>query len=150
MSKGNKKKIGRPTDYKPEYCAMLIDHMAKGFSFECFGGIVNVSKKTTYDWLEKHPEFVAAKEEGMTKCQNFWEDLGQKHIISQSESWHQGGSKSTSLNASVWIFNMKNRFGWRDNRQIEIEDKNKPQEIAAVSELGNKIVAALSNWNNDK
>lgn len=32
-------------------------------------------------------------------------------------SEYQGGSKS--LNSTVWIFNMKNRFGWRDKQEIE-------------------------------
>jgi hypothetical protein len=26
------KKMGRPSDYKPEYCEMLIEHMSKGLS----------------------------------------------------------------------------------------------------------------------
>ena len=32
------KKVGRPTDYKKEYCELLIEHMAAGFSFESFAG----------------------------------------------------------------------------------------------------------------
>jgi hypothetical protein len=144
---GVKKKLGRPTIYDPKYCAMVIEHMEKGFSFESFAGVVSTTKQTIYEWAEKFPEFGDAKKIAEAKCQIFWEELGMKHIITQSESWHQGGSKSSSLNASVWIFNMKNRFKWRDQRQIELEDKTKPQEAEILGELGSKIVEALKKIN---
>ena len=53
--------VGRPTEYKPEYCQMLIDHGRKGYSFEAFGGVVCVSKQTLYSWCKSFPEFLDAK-----------------------------------------------------------------------------------------
>lgn len=47
--------------YKPEYCEMLIEHMAKGHSFESFGGVVLCGVRTLYDWAERFPEFAEAK-----------------------------------------------------------------------------------------
>ena len=106
---------GRPTVYKPEYCEMLIQHMKEGLSFEAFGGVTGHSKQTLYEWIEKFPEFGDSKRRGELLSQLWWEKIGVERLISQS--WHQGGSKA--LNASVWIFNMKNRFGWRDRHDIE-------------------------------
>ena len=54
-------KVGRPTEYKEEFCQMLIDHMSEGYSFESFGGIVGVSERVLYDWEKKFPEFLHSK-----------------------------------------------------------------------------------------
>lgn len=110
-------KVGRPTKYKKEYCKMLIDHMEQGLSFEAFAGVVSVSKQTLYDWEKAHPEFLDAKRQGFQKCRLFWEKLGLDNIINESF----GKGQSRSLNASVWIFNMKNRFPdeWRDKQEVE-------------------------------
>ena len=36
--------------------------MAKGYSFEAVCSILNVNRKTAYDWVKKYPEFEEAKE----------------------------------------------------------------------------------------
>lgn len=107
---------GRPTEYRPEYCQLLLAHLSEGLSFESFAAVVDVCKQTIYSWLEKFPEFADAKARGFEKNRLFWERLGRDNII--NESWHQAGSRS--LNATVWIFNMKNRFPdeWRDKKEI--------------------------------
>jgi hypothetical protein len=53
--------MGRPTEYKPEYCQLLLEHGSKGLSFEAFGGVVGVSKVTLYAWAKKYPDFLNAK-----------------------------------------------------------------------------------------
>lgn len=118
------KKRGRPTKYKPEFCELLIEHMASGLSFESFGGLdeVEVWKDVLYDWVKLYPDFSNAKRLGFQKNRKFWEKLGRDHILNESESFGNGqGSKSKSLNATVWIFNMKNRFPeeWREKKEIE-------------------------------
>lgn len=106
---------GRPTKYKPEYCEQLIEHMANGFSFEAFAGVVGTSNKTLYSWAEKNEQFLHAKEEGFAKSRAFWEQIG----INQAK--HGEG------NATAFVFNMKNRFPkeWRDKQEIQQETKIK-------------------------
>ncbi len=53
-------KMGRPTEYRPEYCQQLITHMAKGGSFESFGADANCHRGTLYDWEAAHPDFADA------------------------------------------------------------------------------------------
>lgn len=113
--------MGRPTEYRPEYCQALIEHMEKGLSFEAFAGALGVAKQTLYNWEKLFPEFVDAKEIGIGRARIFWENLGINHVVNQSESFGQGVSQSKSLNASVWIFNMKNRFQWRDKQPDEVD-----------------------------
>jgi hypothetical protein len=102
---------GRPTKYKKEYCQMLIDKMSEGFSVEAFCGSISINKDTFYEWVKRYPEFSDAKRQGLVKSQMWWEEQAKKHMFLP----HQGGS----FNSSVWIFNMKNRFGWRDQPKEE-------------------------------
>jgi hypothetical protein len=96
---------------------MLLKHMAEGLSYEAFAGLIGVARKSLYNWEKEFPEFLEAKETGLEQGRLYWEKLGRDHILNQSE--YQGGS--TSLNATIWIFNMKNRFGWRDKQPGESE-----------------------------
>lgn len=109
---------GRPTKYEERFCEMLIDHMKQGLSFEAFGGAIGVSKDTLYRWLKRHVEFSDAKKIATQYSQLFWEQQALNGLFDQ---------KDKKLNSTVWIFNMKNRFGWRD--RIETENLNKEISI---------------------
>lgn len=116
------KPVGRPSKYKLEYCEMLIEHMSKGLSFESFAGLVSVSRESLYEWQKVHPEFSDTVKEAKEKCRLFWEQQGIEGLYSTTEYDEKGKpSSSKSINASVWIFNMKNRFRdqWHDKQQIE-------------------------------
>jgi len=103
---------GRPTDYKPEYCAEAIDYIGHGKSKEAFAGHIGVAVSTVYLWLDKHPEFSEAVKRGEAMSQDFWEELG---LV--------GTTEGKNFNATTWIFNMKNRFKWKDRHDITSEDK---------------------------
>lgn len=118
---------GRPTDYRPEFCELLIDHMAKGLSFESFAGLVGVSKQTIYDWVKANPEFLDSKNIGTEKARLWWESKATDYLLNTEETTRDSEGnqqvRKTSLNSTVWIFNMKNRFKdeWRDKQEIEGE-----------------------------
>ena len=98
---------GRPTKYKKEYCRELEQHMNDGFSFESFGGKLGVTEKTLHNWKNKHKDFLQSYKRGRLKSMLHWEEMGHDMVLAG-----QG-------NATVWIFNMKNRFGWKDKQEIE-------------------------------
>jgi hypothetical protein len=129
------KKMGRPSKYDPKFCDLLVDHMSKGFSFESFAGLINVRTQTIYNWLKSEPNFLEAKSIAFERSRLFWEDVGIKHI----KNIYQGDN----LNTTLWIFNMKNRFGWKDVKEdvdpaektaspslYKIHDRNKPNSEA--------------------
>jgi transcriptional regulator with XRE-family HTH domain len=118
---------GRPSDYDPVYCAMLVDHMAEGFSYESFAGKIGTTRATLYNWEKQHPEFLDAKKHAFEACLQFWEAQGIKGLWNESFKDDDGTTVSRSVNASVWIFNMKNRFKWRD-KQPDEEPGQKPSE----------------------
>jgi hypothetical protein len=57
--------------------------------------------------LEDYPEFQRAEKERIALCEVWWERQGRRMTTDG-----QG-------NATVWIFNMKNRFGWRDKQEVD-------------------------------
>ena len=100
---------GRPTKYEERFCEMLIDHMAEGLSYESFAGLVGVCKQTIYTWETQHPMFLDAKRRGFEKNRLFWERAGLQGMFM--------GGKDNPFNATVWVFNMKNRFNWSDKTE---------------------------------
>lgn len=118
-------KEGRPTKYRKEYCALLLEHMKDGLSFESFGGIVGVARHTLYDWEKVHPEFLHAKKEGESGSRLYWEKVGRDGLYNETIKDGDGMTVTKSINATIWIFNMKNRFKWRD----KTEEEDEPEKL---------------------
>jgi hypothetical protein len=139
--------VGRPTEYKPEYCEQLINHMAEGLSYETFGVTIGVSRATLYVWenaknddgTPKHPEWIAAKKQGFEACQIFYERVGRNMLLGlvDKKTDPVTGKETvidyTKGNTTVWVFNMKNRFNWRD--KVDHTSDNKPMRESVVIQL---------------
>lgn len=121
--------MGAPTKYDPSFCEALIQHMAKGLSFETFGAALpqeaptkenptpkrrHASRATMYEWEKQHADFSDAKKIGEVYCQLFWERLG---IMGAS-------GKYKGFNAAAYIFNKKNRFKWKDKHEVNVKGGN--------------------------
>ena len=104
--------FGRPTKYRPEFCEDLIEHMRGGGSVESFGAFLGekygnasaICKDTVYEWAERYPDFSDAKKIGTAFARKFYEDIGKRGMKGEY----------VAFNSTVWVFSMKNRFGWRD------------------------------------
>lgn len=118
-----KSNTGRPTDYDDKYPELLIEHLKKGYSFESFGGVVGACKKTLYNWCDAVPEFLHAKNKGQSYSLLEWERKGIDGLYNETFKDEDGMTVSRSINTSIWIFNMKNRFGWRDKIEVSEEDE---------------------------
>lgn len=105
-----KARNGRPTDYRPEFCEMLIEHMRKGYSFDTFGAEVFCGTSTLYRWVEQYQDFRDAKEIGTRLSHEWWERQGQKGLNIGPKSFH----------GQVWSITMKNRFGYRDKQEVQL------------------------------
>lgn len=105
--------VGRPSKFKPEYCQMLVNHMAEGYSFESFAALIDVSRETLYEWGRVHPEFSDSKKTAFDKNLLFWERAGITGMRSPKE-----------FCATTWIFNMKNRHKWRDKQEVEVSGES--------------------------
>jgi hypothetical protein len=49
--------FGRPTEYRPEYCQLVIEKMGEGLSLTAFAGFIRVSRDTVYEWIKRHRDF---------------------------------------------------------------------------------------------
>ena len=130
-SKASTEKRGRPkgstvpwrkgeTRYHPSICDKVINLMKKGYSQEVISAHLGVNVNTFQKWMGKG-EFRMAVEEGKRYSQLWWETQGILAV--------QG--KIKGFNSAVWIFNMKNRFGWRDKQEIT-GDEDKPISVRVV------------------
>ncbi len=130
--------MGRPSEYRPEYCQALVDHLSEGLSFdsfpatliERFGRGAFVRKSTLYNWLKEHRDFLDAKEEGTARGFKLWEMIGRNAAAGRIEGF----------SASAWIFNMKNRYGWRD-RIEHTGDVNNPIAVKQIGQTELKSIA---------
>lgn len=100
-----------PSKYKPEFCDLLIKHMADGLSFESFAAVAKVNRDTLYEWVKAHEDFRDAKAEGVSENLLFYEKTGRAGML----------GKLPGFNITAWIFNMKNRHGWRDRQKDETD-----------------------------
>jgi hypothetical protein len=115
--------MARPSKYKPEYCEALVKHMKGGLSYESFAGEVGVTRATLYEWEGRHKAFSDAKKLGETSSLLWWEQIGKMAMLGQDLVDKKSGQRLSlkNFNATLWIFNMKNRHGWRDKQEIHAE-----------------------------
>ena len=52
-----RKPMGRPTEYRPEYCERVIEFMSQGYSLTAFAGSIRVARDTVYEWIKAHRDF---------------------------------------------------------------------------------------------
>ena len=113
MTDTKKRKAGRPTKYKKEYCEQLIEHMREGLSYATFAARISVNVDTLYEWEKRHVKFSDAKKRGYALCQDWWEQKCRDGAVGRIEG----------VNATLMVWNMKNRFprDWRDKKEIELD-----------------------------
>jgi len=90
---------GRPTKYDPKYCEMIIEEFRKGGHMRTFADLVDVEKKTLYNWMKEYPEFLHARNKALNASAVFWNKIG----IGLASGKLKG-------NAAAYIFNCTNRF----------------------------------------
>lgn len=106
-----KRPVGRPSLYKPEYCDAVVAHMSEGASLTSFAASVDVSRDTVSEWASAHPDFSVAVKVGKAKCAAWWEKRNRQ----SAESGAPPGANT------LIIFGLKNMAPdeWADKQQID-------------------------------
>ena len=65
--------IGRPTNYRPEYCQRVLELAAQGYSLGGFAGLLGVGRRTVNQWIDCQPDFAQACSRAAAGRQWFWE-----------------------------------------------------------------------------
>ena len=113
--------------YKKEHAKTIYDLLSKGYSIEAVAGTLGIAKGTIYNWQKKHKDLKKAVEDGVSKGRLFWETLGIQGTVGQLKGFNVIG----------WIFNMKNRYAWKDRTDITSDDEKLAGPI--VYKPGRKI-----------
>lgn len=102
--------------YKPEMNDIILELMSQGASQFEVSVELGIAKSTLYNWLdEDHPSF----------CPEFKKVIAQGNIAGQA--WWEKQLRQAAVgtnkdaNATLMIFNMKNRFkdDWSDVQKVE-------------------------------
>ena len=117
LTKATPKKMGRPTKYKPEYCQMLIEHMAEGYPFETFAALIGTHRATLYNWVDSNVDFFDARKKG--------QEMLYLHLVKVGKRIAMGGGG----NPTAWIFMMKNICGWRNELQVKADVTVTPHDL---------------------
>jgi len=116
---------GRPSKYKPEFPAQLLQHMSEGKSYETFAAHCKVAIDTLYEWEKVHFEFSEAKKAGVALSMAWWEDKMRENLTT---------FEGTKFNTTAWIYTMKCRFPkyWGEKQEVShvIEDKREIKKLS--------------------
>lgn len=112
---------GRPTKYRREIADNLPEMFSQGQSVAEVARDLGINRATFYNWIDVYPKFKKAYEEGLFISEAFWIQMGRF-----------GALGLRPVQPALWIFNMKNRFKWRDRPDPEQvgEDEMTPEEFA--------------------
>lgn len=137
MTEKVKRPVGRPSKYRPEYCAMVVEHMSEGASLTSFAAEIDVSRETISEWSRVHPEFSVAVKKGKAKCAAWWERLGRT------------GAMGGDVNPTLVIFGLKNMSpeDWRDKQELA---HTSPDGSMTPKDTGAAVLAALQSKHDTK
>lgn len=130
--------LGAKSKYRPGMCEKVIELMSEGNSKEAVSAKLGIGRTAFYDWCNPDstrykPEFVEAVNAGMELGLAFWEDELKKAAL----------GLNPDANATLMIFNMKNRFReqWSDTQTVNHNIKQSAEdlsddELAAIASSG--------------
>jgi transposase len=109
-----KRPVGRPSLYKPEYCEEVIALGKIGKSVEQIASRLGFSLRTMYQWRDDHEEFLHALEEAKQHELAWWEDQADSYMVETKDG--------PRLNATLWSRSMAARFPkkYRESTKTEI------------------------------
>lgn len=133
-----KRPVGRPrttvNDLPANWKQLMIDCGQEGGSAveaRCFLGISTSAWETL---LADSEDFRETEKTRQALCEVWWERQGRRMT--------QDGQG----NATVWVFNMKNRFGWRDKQEIDhssTDGSMTPKPAIDATKLSDSALAEL-------
>ena len=112
---------GRPKEYDEQWVKNHLDKLPAMFkdgqSIAEVCAELGMCKDTFYRLKKEYPVFSDAIKNGELLSEAWWSRLGRK-----------GASGAAEINPTTWIFNMKNRFGWKDKKEVDI-----PNPLTSIS-----------------
>lgn len=125
---------GRPSKYKPEYCAAIIEHCKEGMSRESFAAVVDVNRDTLHEWKEKHLEFSDA----WSRCKEYRQKTLEKLVLDHAKGKNKGSTAAA-------IFMLKNIApeSYKDRSEVQHVSPDK----LSLEDLKKEAAALLEELN---
>lgn len=105
--------VGRPkktlADLPEDWKHQLIELGKAGKSQRYMATELGMTHDLFYRFKADYPEFSDTVSEALGHSEQWWENVGQEGMFM--------GGKDNPFNATVYTFNMKNRFNWADKQE---------------------------------
>jgi hypothetical protein len=106
-----KGKVGRPTNYKPEYCDRVVELGAKGYSQAMIIAEIGAGSRETIDnWKKRYPEFLDAMTRARDLALAWWERIGLEN------------TGNRDFNSNLYRVIMMARFGQDGYREKQVSE----------------------------
>jgi hypothetical protein len=107
-----KRPVGRPTLYKPEFCETIIKCGEEGMSVAEMAKACGVSKQCLHEWVAAHEDFGDAFTRAKALSQAWWEEQARIGLYTRD---------GVSLNSGLWSRSMAARFpdDYTEKKQLE-------------------------------
>jgi hypothetical protein len=109
---------GRPTEYRIEYCEMVIEAMAQGLSLTAFAGMIRKSREAVYSWISAHREFADAVARARA-ARTLW--LEQKLLRSR---------KGAETTAAMFALRNAQPDEWKDVRSVQHQHSHEIKQLS--------------------
>lgn len=119
--------MGRPSEYKPEFCDLVITCGEQGDSAAQMAAKCGVIRATLRDWATQFPEFSTAFARARELSMAWWETQGRKGIWAGKE-----------FNAQAWSRSMAARFpdDYREKPDVSVTVNNVTADAAITKARG--------------
>jgi hypothetical protein len=137
----DRKKIGRPTEYRPEYCEEVVKNCMHGkwaATEDQLADFFGVERQTIANWKKKHPEFLYAIKRAKLEVDNTIEGT----LFTRA----QRGDVTACI---FWLKNRRPEL-WRDKQDVQVRAQVQAvtidlsaftdQELALYEQLNSKAL----------
>jgi hypothetical protein len=129
------RKIGRPTNYRPEFCQRVVDLGNQGYSQAMIIADIGAGSRETIDnWKKAHPEFLDAMKRARDLALAWWERKGLEN------------ANNRDFNSNLYRIIMMARFGqdgYREKQVIETVQGPSGVDLRRLSPEERETLAAL-------
>ena len=109
-----KRPVGRPSKYKPEFCQQIIELGKQGKSIAQMAAHFDVDKASIFRWMDESEDFRTALARAKAHSQTWWENKAQENMDNRN------------FNAQLWLKSVASRFrdDYTERTQTEITGKD--------------------------
>ena len=122
--------VGRPSEYRPEYCDAVLAFMSQGYSLTAFAGSIRMARDTVYEWIKAHREFADAVARA------------RPARVAALEAKLLRSRKGAETSAAMFALKNADPTEWRDLKQVQHDHSLK------VDTLTDAQLFAIASGNN--